>query len=147
MMSDRQLKWDRRFLEMCDHLAQWSKDPSTKVGAVITDGIKVISHGFNGLPAKIFDDANILNDRIEKYKYIIHAEMNAILTADCPSLKGCTLYVAPFLPCTNCASMVIQSGITRVVSPVCVDDRWMDNINDSRKLFNQAGVEVIEYEN
>ena len=143
-MSDRQLKWDRRFLEMCDHLAQWSKDPSTKVGAVITDGIKVISHGFNGLPAKIFDDANILNDRKEKYKYIIHAEMNAILTAQ-RDLKGCTVYTYPFLPCPRCTSMIIQSGISRVVSIVCRDDRWKEAIKESQHFMNIAQIEVIEY--
>ena len=49
-MIDRQVKWDKRFLELSRHVSNWSKDPSTKVGAIITDGIKIVSMGFNGLP-------------------------------------------------------------------------------------------------
>ena len=138
-------KWDFRFLDMAALIANWSKDPSTKVGAVIVDkNNRVISLGYNGLPSSVPDDPEILNNRFEKYKYIIHAETNAILTAN-SSVKDCSVYTFPFLPCTNCASMVIQAGITRVVSFQCVDDRWRDRLEDSKSLFAAANVEVKEY--
>lgn len=139
-------KWDLRFLEMAQLISTWSKDPSTKVGSVITDkNHKVISIGYNGLPSSVPDYQSILDNREEKYKFIIHAETNAILTAN-TSVKGCTVYTYPFLPCTNCASMVIQAGIVRVVSFRCVDNRWSVKLNDSKRLFEIAGIEFIEYE-
>lgn len=143
-LDQRIVKWDLRFLDLAKLVSGWSKDPSTKVGAVIADDNKIISIGYNGLPSSIPDYPSILDDRQEKYKYIIHAEMNCILTASC-SLKGFTLYTYPFLPCTNCASMVIQSGIKRVVSFQCIDERWKKRIEDSRKFFEMASVEILEY--
>lgn len=138
-------KWDLRFLEMAKLISTWSKDPSTKVGSVITDkNHKVVSIGYNGLPSSIPDYQSILENREEKYKFIIHAETNAILTAN-TSVKDCTVYTYPFLPCTNCASMVIQAGIVRVVSFRCVDNRWSIKLNDSKRLFELAGIEFIEY--
>lgn len=137
------LKWDIRFLELAKLISTWSKDPSTQVGAVITNGIKVVSIGYNGLPASVRDDPELLNNREEKYKYIIHGEMNAILTAKC-DLSGCTLYTYPFLPCTNCASMTIQTGIKRVVAPICQNDRWRDRLEQSKDIFNRANIEVVE---
>ena len=138
-------KWDLRFLDMAKLIAQWSKDPSTKVGSVITDNNhKVVSIGYNGLPAKIPDVYDLLQNREEKYKYIIHAETNAILTAK-TSVVDCTVYTYPFLPCTNCASMLIQAGIIRVVSFECIDNRWKERLEDSKKLFDMANVKYIEY--
>lgn len=142
--AKRQRKWDLRFLDLAEHISEWSKDPSTKVGAVITLGNRLISVGYNGLPQSVPDAKKILNNREEKYKYIIHAEMNAILTAG-RDLTGCTLYTTPFLPCTNCASMVIQSGIVRVVADKCKKEDWKSRIEESKKLFSKANIEVIEY--
>lgn len=139
-------KWDLRFLEMAQLVSTWSKDPSTKVGAVIVDDDNhIISLGYNGLPKKVPDYPIVLNNRFEKYKYIIHAETNAILTAT-SCIKDCTVYTFPFLPCTNCASMVIQAGIKRVVSFECVDNRWKAPLEDSKSLFKIANVECVEYQ-
>lgn len=139
-------KWDQRFLDMAQSVAAWSKDPSTKVGAVITDGNKkVISLGYNGLPQWVEDNPDILNNREEKYKYIIHAEVNAILQANKGEYFAGTIYTYPFLTCTQCAAMIIQAGIMRVVSYKCVDDRWMARIEDSKKLLSMADIEVVEY--
>lgn len=142
--NSRLIKWDLRFLDLCRYISEWSKDPSTKIGAVITNDIKIVSIGFNGLPQNVPDFPDVLQDREKKYKHIIHGEMNAILTASMP-LHGCTLYTYPFLPCTNCASMVIQSGIKRVVSFECVDERWKDKLNLSKEFFSLANVNVKEY--
>ena len=143
MLNLDQVKWDNRFLDLCRHVSEWSKDPSTKVGAVITNGKHIVSLGYNGLPSKIYDDPSILENREQKYKFIIHAEMNAILAAERP-IAGSTLYTFPFLPCTNCASMCIQAGISRVVSRPCVDNRWKDRLIESKKMFKRAGIEVVE---
>jgi len=141
---NRQRKWDKRFLGLSSHVSEWSKDPSTKVGAIITNGIKIVSMGFNGLPQQVPDHPEILNNREVKYKHIIHAEMNAILTAQ-RDLKGCTIYTYPFLPCPRCTSMIVQSGISRVVSVTCRDDRWKNAIDESKSFMDIADIEVIEY--
>lgn len=144
MNSYRQYKWDKRFLELAEHISAWSKDPSTKVGAIIADGgNRIVSVGYNGLPAYVQDDQEILNNREEKYKFIIHAEMNALLTA-AKDVVGYTVYTYPFLPCPNCASMLIQAGIMRVVSYRCLNDQWMDRLADSKTIFNKASVDVLE---
>jgi dCMP deaminase len=135
-------KWDRRFLDMAKLVSSWSKDPSTKVGAVITDDEnRIISVGYNGFPREVIDNESRLNDRELKYQVIIHAEMNAIMFAN-KSLKGCTLYTYPFEPCSKCASVIIQSGIKRVVSYPNCKDRWESSFEISRKLFQESGVEL-----
>jgi len=141
----RQEKWDRRYLKLCKEISTWSKDPSTQVGSVITDGIRFVSLGFNGLPEKIPDLEQILNSREVKLRHILHAEINAICFADRPSLEGCTIYTYPFLPCCGCASQIIQKGISRVVSLVCQEIRWENNIKESNHFMKMASVEVIEY--
>lgn len=139
-------KWDNRFLGLAEFVSQWSKDPSTKVGAVITDqNNRIVSIGYNGFPQNIYDDENILNDRETKYKMIIHGEMNAILFAQ-KSLEFCTLYTYPFMPCPRCSSMIIQTGIQRVVSYNIMPERWSDDFKLSQQLFKEAGIELILYD-
>jgi dCMP deaminase len=137
-MSD----WDARFLDMAALVATWSKDPSTKVGAVITRGKFVLSLGFNGHPAGIEDSSARLLDREQKYRTIIHAEMNAILSARQP-LEGCTLYVVPFMPCSNCGAVIVQSGIKRVVTLENNNERWQESFDITRTIFAEAGVDLI----
>ncbi len=145
---ERQLKWDFRFLEMAELVAGWSKDPSTKTGAVIVDGRRrVVSVGYNGFPRGMDDDAALYNDRELKYAKIIHCEMNAVLTAGV-GVKGCTLYTWPFLSCDRCAVHMIQAGIVRAVAPALQDaglkERWADQIERTKSWFSEAGIEVVE---
>lgn len=137
-MSD----WDARFLQMAALVSTWSKDPSTKVGAVITRGKFVVSLGFNGHPAGIRDSESRLLDREQKYRTIIHAEMNAILSARQP-LEDCTLYVVPFMPCSNCGAVIVQSGIKRVVTLENDNERWAESFDITRTIFAEAGVELV----
>lgn len=138
-------KWDLRFLDLAKFVSSWSKDPSTQVGAVIVDPYKrIVSLGYNGFPMGISDDDNRLSDRDTKYKMIVHGEMNAILFAN-TSLKECTLYTFPFMPCPRCASMIIQTGIKRVVSYKNISDRWEDEFKVSRNLFIESNIEYVEY--
>jgi dCMP deaminase len=137
-MSD----WDRRFLDMAALVSTWSKDPSTKVGAVITRGKFVVSLGFNGHPAGVEDSAARLENREAKYKTIIHAELNAILSARQP-LESCTLYVVPFMPCSNCGAVIVQAGIKRVVTLENNNERWAESFEITRTIFAEAGVDLV----
>lgn len=138
-------KWDLRFLDLAKLISGWSKDPSTKVGAVIVDGDnRVVSIGYNGFPIGIDDDDDRLNNRELKYKMIIHAECNALMFAN-TNLVGYTMYTYPFMPCPKCASMIIQSGITRVVSYENKISRWENDFKISRELFHQSKIECLEY--
>lgn len=136
-------KWDIRFLDLAKLVSSWSKDPSTQVGAVIVDSKnRIVSVGFNGFPQKIKDDTR-LECRESKYNTIVHAECNAIMFAN-KSLEGCTLYTYPFQPCSNCAGMIIQSGITRVVTLKLKEeyDRWKTNFQMAKDLFQEANISV-----
>ena len=140
-----ELPWDTRFLDMAELVSSWSKDPSTKVGAVIVDQERrVVSLGYNGFPKGVLDDDR-LNKRETKYKIIVHAECNALLFAGRP-LTQCSMYTHPFMPCPTCAGLIIQAGITRVVSCESSVCRWQEEFETSRKMFEEAGVELIEYD-
>lgn len=135
--------WDARFLSLAEHVATWSKDPSTKVGAVIVRPDRTVSSiGFNGFPRRIEDDAR-LADRELKYQLIVHGEANALLSAREP-LHGHTLYTFPFMPCSRCAGLVIQAGIARVVAPKSTSQRWEQNFDLARSLFCEAGIILLE---
>lgn len=134
--------WDKRFLDLAKEISIWSKDPSTKVGAVIVDdNRRIVSTGYNGLPRNIMDSFDRLSNRELKYEMIIHAEVNAILYAK-QDLTNCTLYTYPFQPCSRCASIVIQSGIKQVVSYVNKEERWKSSFELAIDLFHEAGVNL-----
>ena len=138
-------KWDLRFLEMSELVSSWSKDPSTKVGSVIVDNDRrVISLGYNGFPKGVADNDR-LNNREEKYKIVVHAERNALLFAN-TDVKNCSIFTYPFMPCPICAGMIIQSGISRVVSFKSNNERWEKDFEISRKMFQEADVQLLEYE-
>lgn len=133
-------KWDKRFLELAKLCGSWSKDPSTQVGAVIVDdNNRIVSVGYNGFPKGVEDSEERLLDREQKYDIIVHAEANALMFAN-KSVEGCTLYTWPFQPCSRCAGLIIQSGITRVVSVIQKDKRWEKNFFIARKLFEESGL-------
>jgi len=135
-------KWDSRFIDLADHVSKWSKDPSTQVGAVIVRQDKTVaSIGFNGFPRGVDDLEERYNDRATKYKFVCHAEANAILTAQ-ESLHACTIYTTPIYPCNECAKMIIQSGITRVVTRKLEVERWTESIDISAMMFKEAGISV-----
>lgn len=139
-------RWDLRFIEMAALVASWSKDPSTKVGAVITnDKNHVISLGFNGFPRGVEDRLDV--SRETKLARTIHAEPNAILHAK-QDLAGCSIYVTR-PPCSNCAALIIQSGISRVVyeapDPAFLV-RWKDSISESIQMFEEARITVVSLE-
>lgn len=143
--SDNNDKWDRRWLGLAKEISDFSKDPSTKVGAVIIRPDRSLcSIGFNGLPKGIKDKSEVLNDRALKYKQIIHAEINAQIFAREP-IEGYTLYTYPFMPCCPCTSFFIQCGISRVVAPESQNERWKEDFELAGNNFNEADVDLCLY--
>lgn len=153
MNSGRREKWDRRMLDLATLVASWSKDPSTKVGAVIAVDNRVISVGYNGLPSQMLDTK--LDDRESKYSRTIHAEMNALMNMqDLRRARGGTLYVTPLITCDRCAVHLIASGISRVVVGTGQVDgksgnptweQWLEQGELSAQYFAQAGIELTHY--
>jgi dCMP deaminase len=141
-------KWDERFLEMAKLVSTWSKDPSTQTGAVIVRNDRtVVSVGFNGFPKNMSDSPDLYADREQKYSRIIHCEMNALLHAN-EKVEGMTLYTYPFASCDRCAVHMLQAGIDRFVFPALAEDkkeRWAEPLAKTKKYFEEAGVEYIEF--
>lgn len=103
--SRSQAWWDRFYLRGAEWISSASKDPSTKVGAVIVRPDRTVaSVGYNGFPRKIADTPERLNDRDTKYELIVHGEMNAMAWAREP-VDGYTLYTWPFLPARGAPCM------------------------------------------
>jgi dCMP deaminase len=152
------MKWERHFLSIAQECAKMSKDPSTKVGAVIVGPDREIrSTGFNGFPRGIEDTQERLHNREDKMRLIVHAEMNAILNAarfGAP-LKGCRLYLAATddsgttwggPPCSRCSVEVIQTGIQTIVSypKKAVPSRWHEDLLLAESILKEAGITYIE---
>ena len=122
-------KWDNQYMDLAKCIAKWSKDPSTKIGAVaIGDKGQVLSQGYNGFPRGIEDSPERLHVREEKYKYIVHAEMNCIFNASFNgvSLANSTMYICG-LPCCS-------------VTDLDGAERWKDSWNRSKAMFDEAGI-------
>lgn len=142
--TDSRNRWDRRFFGLAQHYAEWSKDPSTQCGAVITLGNRQISQGYNGFPAGTADDPATYADRDIKYQRVLHAELNAIIHAK-QDLKGCTIYVFPLIPCSQCMAAIIQAGIIRVVTAKPegeLKERWAASNAAALALAAEAGVSI-----
>lgn len=156
-MSDMS-RWNQHFLYLAEQCSKMSKDPLTRVGAVIVGpDLEIRSTGFNGFPRGIADTEERLNDRDTKLKLIVHAEMNAILNAarfGVP-LKGCTLYLAATddtglvwggPPCTRCSVEVIQAGISTIISrpTKAIPSRWHEDLKISKSILEEAGIAFYE---
>lgn len=129
-----------------------SKDPSTQVGAcIVSEDGRVLSIGYNGTPNNWNDDFfpwdnnTQLGEENTKYPYVIHAEMNAIMNykGSIKEFENSTIYVTLF-PCSNCAKLIAQSGIKKVV--YLTDDR-KDTIDNkcAKILLKSCGIELISY--
>ena len=143
-------KWDYRFMSIAEEISTWSKDPSSKIGAVIVnDDRRILATGYNGFPKGIEDTDERLNDRGQKYPLIVHAEMNCLMNAlySGVSVRGATLYVYGLPVCAECTKSVIQSGIIRVVVATDVDkevpEKWVQQWNElSKPMYIEAGIET-----
>ena len=121
-------KWDKRFMEMAFHVAEWSScyQSNRKVGAIIVKNKRIITTGYNGAPEGypsckergecLRRKMNIASGKQQEYCYAIHAEQNAIVQAAKlgNSVDGATIYVT-HQPCVICTKLIINSGIKRIV--------------------------------
>lgn len=128
-------------MELAKLVASWSKDGSTKVGAVIVDEQRrIVSTGYNGPPQGVKDE---YTDRTQKLRRTLHAETNALAFAQ-RNVRGCTIYVT-HPPCSQCAAQIIQHGIRKVVFDLPTYNfltRWGDDYKESLAMFSEVGVEV-----
>lgn len=150
--SEKYISWTNYFMGIAKLVRMRSKDPSCKVGACIVRDNKVLSTGYNGFPIGISDKdypwtKGSDDPTKNKYFYVVHAELNAILNSDNP-VNGSTLFVTKF-PCNECVKAIIQAGIKRVV----FDDEMKDKelmsdplIYTAYKMLSDAGITVERYQ-
>jgi len=138
-MEGKERKFDRRYLEMA---AVWAKNSycvRRQVGAILVKDRMIISDGYNGTPSgfdNVCEDENGVT-----YPYVLHAEANAItkVAKSGNSSDGATLYITDS-PCMECAKLIIQAGIRRVV--YAREYRIIDGVD----LLRRAGIEVEKIE-
>ncbi len=140
MLDSKQHSIDRRYLRMARIWAENSYCSRRQVGAIIVSGPMIISDGFNGTPSgfeNVCEDSNGLTK-----PYVLHAEANAItkVARSNNSSEGATLYVTAS-PCLECAKLIIQAGIKRVVF------NELYRITDGINLLKRAGIEIEHIEN
>lgn len=135
MKEDKQAQFDKRYMQMAHIWAQNSYCTRRKVGALIVRDNMIISDGYNGTPSGFPNQCEDENNK--SFPYVLHAEANAItkIARSNNSSQGATLYVTSS-PCIECAKLIIQAGIKRVVygEPY----RLADGVN----LLKQANITV-----
>ena len=135
-INEKQLTLDKRYIRMAGIWAENSYCPRRQVGALIVKHQRIISDGYNGTPSGF---ENICEDENNVTKpYVLHAEANAItkIARSNNSSDGATLYVTAS-PCIECAKLIIQSGIKRVV----YSEKY--RLEDGLELLKRAGIEVM----
>ena len=120
--------------------AQRSKDPNTQVGCCVVEkkNNKILGVGYNGLPRGC-DDDSFPWESPDKYKYVVHAEMNALLNCNnFDMLEGAKLYTTLF-PCNECAKIIIQLGVREIIYE---NDKYHDTSENeaARKMFDFVGI-------
>lgn len=138
-------KWINRFYDLATHISEWSNDKHSKVGAVIVNkDRRVLSMGYNGLPSGTNDTIEKRFERPTKYKYMVHAEANAIINAARlgnsinEGIMFCT-----YFPCVSCAQAIINSGISAIYTPEPnVSDKYKEDVAISLSLFTEANINV-----
>lgn len=138
--QEKQEVLDRRYLRMAAIWAENSYCKRRQVGAILVKGQMIISDGFNGTPSG-FENVCETPEGLTK-PYVLRAEANAItkVARSNNSSDGSTLYVTAS-PCLECAKLIIQAGITRVVF------NELYRITDGIDLLRRAGIECVHLEN
>lgn len=140
MHNTKQRELDHRYMAMARIWAENSYCVRRKVGALMVKDKTIISDGYNGTPSGFENVCEWESDGKTK-PYVLHAEANAItkVAKSSNSSQGATLYITTS-PCMECAKLIIQAGIVRVV----FDDKY-SNL-DGVELLQRAGIEVVELE-
>jgi len=157
-MIDSQNNWDKYFFDIIQVISTKSKDPSTKVAAIIVSpNNEIVSTGFNGFPRGVEDNPEVVPERYireTKYLYTSHAEQNSIFFAARRGIpvEGCKIYVE-FMPCAECMKAIIQSGIIEIVlngdSPTfnnkALYERWRNHFECSKTMASEAKIQIRVY--
>jgi len=135
-MKDKQYLLDTRYLRMALIWSENSYCERRKVGALVVKNKMIISDGYNGTPSGF---ENVCEDDNNVTKpYVLHAEANAItkLARSNNSSDGATMYITAS-PCIECAKLIIQAGVKRVV--------YGENyrLRDGLDLLERAGIETV----
>lgn len=136
-----------KFMAVAEAMQGMSKDRSTKVGAVaLDDDYNVLSVGYNGFARGVNDDIEERHNRPLKYSLTIHGEGNLVASAARKgvSLLGSTVLVTSLFPCSNCAGLMAQAGVKRIITTTSDNPRWIEDAKISEIIFSEAGVEVVE---
>jgi dCMP deaminase len=142
------LNKDYFMLEMSERFSEFSKDPTTKVGAIICDNnYRVLATGYNGFSAGYPDDYSSIT-REEKHLISIHAEVNAILNAakNGVNLSNSCIYASEH-PCANCTAAIVNAGITRIVLREKTNlslSTWGKSLEMSQKIINSCQMELVK---
>lgn len=143
------LEWEEYFMATAFLAAKRSKDPCTQVGAcIVNDENVIVGVGYNGMPKNCHDDhfpwgKTSNNPLLNKFMYVCHAEVNAVLNKNSVDVKNCKLYVGLF-PCNECAKVIIQSGIKEVIY---LSDKHSSKNSTiaSKMMFDAAGVKYRQF--
>ena len=140
-----QEKWDARFMDLALLVAGWSEDRSRQTACVLVGpGHEVLAVGYNGFPRGV-QDLDGRHERPLKYKWIEHAERNAVYNAariGVP-LVGATAYL-PWFPCCDCARALVQAGVRELVAvePDWNDERWAEDFRIVPQLLEEGRVNL-----
>jgi dCMP deaminase len=147
------MNWEEYFLNIAENVKLKSKDQSTKIGAIIVgEDNEVLSTGYNSFPRNAEDNLKERQERPEKYFWMVHAELNAILNAARVGtrLKGSTIYITSGLPCIDCAKSIVNAGIKTIYCKrICTTknkEKWEESQKRSLQLFGECKIEVIFYD-
>ncbi|XP_076071795.1 deoxycytidylate deaminase-like [Mytilus galloprovincialis] len=150
------LEWEEYFMALAFLSAQRSKDPKTKVGAcIVNKDQRIVGMGYNGMPNNCKDEdfpwgkGQTAEDN--KHLYVCHAELNAVVNKIQADIRGCRMYVTLF-PCNECAKIIIQSGIKKVIYYKMPDmpadktkkEEKMEKIKATKKMFRKI-VKLTKY--
>jgi dCMP deaminase len=139
------LHWQHRFMRLALEVGSWSKDPRSKVGAILVDNRKrVIGLGYNGFPRNIEDDPALLTSREAKLARMVHAEVNAILNAT-SSVEGAAIFTT-LHPCGECSKIIIQCGVSHIYHLQSPEGhpRWAADFAQADQVLGEAGVFIHE---
>jgi len=146
------MNWSEYFLNIAETVKLKSKDRRTQIGAIIVGkDNEIVSTGYNSFPRGINDDVEERQVRPEKYYWMVHGEMNAILNAARigVSTNGCKMYLTCGVPCSNCGRAIINAGIKEVYCKVEDTTRnrekWDEESARTRQMFEESGVKITFY--
>jgi dCMP deaminase len=138
----------KQYYQLANYQANlFSKDPNTKVAAILLaqDSLQILSTGFNGI-CRGLKETDERWTRPLKYKWVCHAEMNAIANAARGGVKvENAICVVTMFPCVDCCKALIQSGISVVVSekPDMTNERWGQDFDISMTMIQESGIQLI----